>query len=406
MPVHKHKIAMLTSGGLAPCLSAAVGGLIERYTQISPDADIIGYRNGYGGLLTGNSIAISAADRADSHILRLHGGSPLKNSRVNLGNTEDCLKRGLIRPGENPFTIAGEQLKRDRVTILHTIGGDDTNTAAAALAAHLGQMNYRLTVVGLPKTVDNDIMPIRQSLGAATAAEQGARFFENIVNEHSASPRTLIVHEIMGRNSGWLTASTARAWRKKLSTLKFAPGLNLSRRQKDIDAVYLPELAPDIPAEAARLKRVMDEKDCVILFISEAAAAADIVRDMESRGEKLARDPFGHVKLDEINAGEWFARRFGKLIGAEKALVQKSGYFARSAAANSEDLKLIDDMVRVAVDQALTGRSGVVGEDDAPDGILGIIDFSRIKGGKPFDVNTPWFRELLSDIGQMPLSST
>lgn len=406
MPVHKHKIAMLTSGGLAPCLSAAVGGLIERYTQISPDADIIGYRNGYGGLLTGNSIAISAADRADSHILRLHGGSPLKNSRVNLGNTEDCLKRGLIRPGENPFTIAGEQLKRDRVTILHTIGGDDTNTAAAALAARLGQMNYRLTVVGLPKTVDNDIMPIRQSLGAATAAEQGARFFENIVNEHSASPRTLIVHEIMGRNSGWLTASTARAWRKKLSTLKFAPGLNLSRRQKDIDAVYLPELAPDIPAEAARLKRVMDEKDCVILFISEAAAAADIVRDMESRGEKLARDPFGHVKLDEINAGEWFARRFGKLIGAEKALVQKSGYFARSAAANSEDLKLIDDMVRVAVDQALTGRSGVVGEDDAPDGILGIIDFSRIKGGKPFDVNTPWFRELLSDIGQMPLSST
>jgi diphosphate-dependent phosphofructokinase len=274
------------------------------------------------------------------------------------------------------------------------------------LAARLGQMNYRLTVVGLPKTVDNDIMPIRQSLGAATAAEQGARFFENIVNEHSASPRTLIVHEIMGRNSGWLTASTARAWRKKLSTLKFAPGLNLNRRQKDIDAVYLPELAPDIPAEAARLKRVMDEKDCVILFISEAAAAADIVRDMESRGEKLARDPFGHVKLDEINAGEWFARRFGKLIGAEKALVQKSGYFARSAAANSEDLKLIDDMVRVAVDQALTGRSGVVGEDDAPDGILGIIDFSRIKGGKPFDVNTPWFRELLSDIGQMPLSST
>jgi diphosphate-dependent phosphofructokinase len=405
MPVHKQKIAMLTAGGLAPCLSAAVGSLIERYTQVSPEADIIGYRGGYRGLLTGHSLSISAADRAQSPILRLHGGSPLKNSRVNLGNIEDCLKRGLIQPGENPFTVAGEQLKRDQVTILHTIGGDDTNTAAAALASHLGRMNYRLTVVGLPKTVDNDILPIRQSMGAATAAEQGARFFENIVNEHSSSSRTLIVHEIMGRNSGWLTASTARAWRTKLSTLKFAPGLNLSHREKDIDAVYLPELTPDIPAEAARLKRAMDEKDCVNLFISEAACAAEVVSDMESRGQKVARDPFGHVKLDEINAGEWFARRFGKLIGAEKTLVQKSGYFARSAAANGEDLKLIGDMVRVAVDQALAGRSGVIGEDEERGGILSVIDFTRIKGGKPFDIETSWFRALLSDIGQMPLSS-
>jgi pyrophosphate--fructose-6-phosphate 1-phosphotransferase len=118
----------------------------------------------------------------------------------------------------------------------------------------------------------------------------------------------------------------------------------------------------------------------------------------------VARDPFGHVKLDEINAGEWFARRFGKLIGAEKTLVQKSGYFARSAAANSEDLKLIDDMVRIAVDQALAGRSGVAGEDDGNNGVLSVIDFTRIKGGKPFDVNTAWFRDLLSDIGQMASS--
>jgi pyrophosphate--fructose-6-phosphate 1-phosphotransferase len=367
-----------------------------------PKADIIGYRGGYRGVLTGSSATISPEIRANAGILRLHGGSPLRNSRVNLGNIEDCIKRGLIRKGENPLDKAAEQLRRDGVTVLHTIGGDDTNTTAANLAAHLAKTNYRLTVVGLPKTVDNDIKPIHQSLGAITAAEQGARFFENVVNELSASRRTLVVHEIMGRNSGWLTASTARAWREILATLKFVPALGLDVPHKDIDAVYLPEMVLDIPRETARLTRVMDAKDSVCLFVSEAAGAADVVRDLESRGEKVARDPFGHIKLDEINAGEWFGRQFGKFIGAEKILIQKSGYFARSAAANAEDLRLIDDMVGVAVESALAGRSGVVGHDDENGGRLGIIEFARIKGGKPFDLKTPWFVKLLSDIGQAP----
>ena len=83
--------------------------------------------------------------------------------------------------------------------MLHTIGGDDTNTTAADLAAYLRDNDYKLTVVGLPKTIDNDIIPIKQSLGAWTAAEQGARFARNIVAEHNSNSRMLIVHEVMGR---------------------------------------------------------------------------------------------------------------------------------------------------------------------------------------------------------------
>jgi pyrophosphate--fructose-6-phosphate 1-phosphotransferase len=402
MSSRKHKVAMLTAGGLAPCLSAAVGSLIEHYTKLSPGTEMIGYRGGYRGLLTGESIPVPAEARAAAHILRLHGGTPFRNSRVNLANAEDCAKRGFVRAGENPLDVACERLRRDGVTILHTIGGDDTNTTAAALAAQLARTEYRLTVVGLPKTVDNDIFPIRQSLGAATAAEQGARFFENVVNEHSSSSRTLIIHEVMGRNSGWLAANTALAWRRKLATLEFVPALNLERRLKDIDAVYLPEMELDLASELDRLKRAMIEKDNVNLFMSEAAFTDDIVRSMETRGKQIARDPFGHVRLDELNAGEWFAAQFGRRIGAEKILVQKSGYFARSAAANPEDLKLIDAMVAVAVDCALSGQPGVVGEDDDGDGRLGIIAFERIRGGKPFDLSTPWFDELLRDIGQGP----
>jgi pyrophosphate--fructose-6-phosphate 1-phosphotransferase len=396
----KHKIAMLTAGGLAPCLSSAVGGLIERYSAQLPDAEMIGYLTGYKGLLQGKSIPVTPAVRARAAVLHKHGGSPLGNSRVKLTNVADCVKRGLVKEGQNPLQVAAEQLVTDGVTILHTIGGDDTNTTAADLAAYLKQHNYNLTVVGLPKTVDNDVFPIVQTLGAVTAAEQGARFFENVVNEQSTSSRMLIIHEVMGRNCGWLTAATARAWRDRAASLDYLPEFNLTPRHKDIDAVYVPEMEIDMAAEVKRLRQVMDAKDSAVIFVSEGACVNEIVHEMEAKGETVQRDAFGHVALDKIKVGDWFGKQFAKDVKADKTLVQKSGYFARSAAANAEDLKLIASMVDVAVDSALRGISGVVGHDEDQGGTLRAIEFPRIKGGKPFDIGTDWFAAMLKAIGQ------
>src|SRR5213080_4543583 len=192
-------VAMLTAGGLAPCLSSAVGGLIERYTEVAPDVRIIAYLNGYAGLLTGRSVEVTDEVRARAHRLHAFGGSPIGNSRVKLTNVKDCVARGLVQPGQDPLHVAAEQLTRDGVDVLHTTGGDDTNTTAADLAGYLHANGYELTVVGLPKTVDNDVVPITQSLGAWTAAEQGAIFARNIVAEHTSNPRMLTIHEVMVR---------------------------------------------------------------------------------------------------------------------------------------------------------------------------------------------------------------
>jgi pyrophosphate--fructose-6-phosphate 1-phosphotransferase len=396
----KAKVAILTAGGLAPCLSSAVGGLIERYSELAPEVEIIGYLGGYKGLLLGQSVAVTPEVRANAHVLHKHGGSPIKNSRVKLTNVKDCVKRGLVKEGEDPLEVAARQLTKDGVTILHTVGGDDTNTTAADLAAYLAKNNYKLTVVGLPKTIDNDVYPIRQSLGAWTAAEQSAIYFENVVNEQSANPRMLIIHEVMGRNCGWLTAYTAKVYRERLNHPDFLPGFNLARMHKDLDAVYVPEMAFDLEAEAKRLKGVMDEQDCVNIFVSEGACVEQIVKEMESRGEEVPRDAFGHYKLDAVNVGNWFSKQFAKLLGAEKTLVQKSGYFARSAAANPDDLRLIKSMVDHAVECGLRGESGVIGHDEDQGGRLRAIEFPRIKGGKPFDIDQPWFIDLLKDIRQ------
>ena len=103
---------------------------------------------------------------------------------------------------------------------------------------------------------------------------------------------------------------------------------------------------------------------------------------------------------DAVNVGQWFSKQFAKLIGAEKTLVQKSGYFARAAAANAADQRLIKSMVDLAVECALRGESGVIGHDEERGNILRAIEFPRIKGGKAFNVNEAWFDELLKGIGQ------
>ncbi|MCR6713234.1 MAG: pyrophosphate--fructose-6-phosphate 1-phosphotransferase [Demequina sp.] len=394
------RVALLTAGGFAPCLSSAVGGLIERYTEIAPEVEIIAYQHGYWGLLKGESVTITDTVRKHAGLLHEYGGSPIGNSRVKLTNTADCVKRGLVQEGQDPLQVAAEQLVKDGVDVLHTIGGDDTNTTAADLAAYLASNDYGLTVVGLPKTIDNDVVPIRQSLGAWTAAEQSSIFAQNIIGEHRSGPRMLIVHEVMGRACGWLTAASALKYREWLATREWLPEIGLSEERWDIHAVYVPESPIDLDAEAERLRAVMDEVGNVNIFLSEGAGVPEIIKEIEEAGGEVLRDAFGHVRLDTINPGAWFAKQFAERLGAEKVMVQKSGYFSRSAAANPEDLRLIKSMTDYAVECALRGESGVIGHDEEDGDRLKAIEFPRIKGHKPFDVTQEWYTDLLADIGQ------
>ncbi len=393
------KVAFLTSGGLAPCLSSSIAYLIKEYIAIDKTVEFYGYKNGYKGLLKGQKLSIPKEMSNHSQDIATYGGSFLGNSRVKLTNINDCIKNKYISDNQIPLEVAANQLKKDQIDVLHTIGGDDTNTAAADLVNFLKEKNYNLTVIGLPKTVDNDVFPIAQTLGASTAAEQGAIFFNNIVNENTTSSRQLIIHEVMGRNCGWLTAATAKEYRKILEKRKFFPEIELDKSRWDIHAIYLPEMNINLNSEINRLKNIMNFNDCVNIFLSEGAGLDAILNEMKTNGEDIKRDAFGHVRLDEINPGLWFASKFKKELSADKVLVQKSGYFARSSAPNNIDIDLIKESTKFAVKFALKGKSGVVGIDDR-NNEMSIINFNRIKGGKPFDCNEKWFVEILNNIGQ------
>ena len=162
----------------------------------------------------------------------------------------------------------------------------------------------------------------------------------------------------------------------------------------------MPELDIDLAAEATRLRAVMDELGNVNIFLSEGAGVDSIVAELQSRGEEVPRDAFGHVKIDKINPGEWFAKQFAPMIGAEKVLVQKSGYYSRSAPANERDRELIKACAEVAVQAALDGVSGLVGEDENQGNVIRACEFERVAGAKPFDTTQVWFTDLLNNIGQ------
>eukprot|EP00590_Aulacoseira_subarctica_P010018 CAMPEP_0172421188 /NCGR_PEP_ID=MMETSP1064-20121228/7456_1 /TAXON_ID=202472 /ORGANISM="Aulacoseira subarctica , Strain CCAP 1002/5" /LENGTH=410 /DNA_ID=CAMNT_0013161469 /DNA_START=41 /DNA_END=1273 /DNA_ORIENTATION=- len=402
-------VALMTSGGLAPCLSSSVGHLIYYWSEALKAGKIDGltircYVDGYKGILTGHSYTIPPEHWSKCSFLQELGGSPIGNSRVKLTNIKDCVARGLVKEGEEPLEVAARQLIADQVTVIHTIGGDDTNTQAAVLSKYiLDNYGGKVGVIGMPKTVDNDVNPIKQSFGADTAAEQGALFFKNVVNESTANPRMLILHECMGRDSGYLTAATAYKYREMLANQDFPEGhvFSSTRQSRDVHAVWIPEMPLNIEAEGARLKKLMDTYGNVNVFMSEGSGVHEILAELEAKGQDVPRDAFGHVKLDQINPGQYFAKRLAEMIDAEKTLVQKSGYFARSAAANAFDKELIRKCAEAGVDAAIEGISGCMGEDEDKEGCpIRACEFERISGGKHFNYKQEWFLGMLQNIGQ------
>ena len=146
----------------------------------------------------------------------------------------------------------------------------------------------------------------------------------------------------------------------------------------------------------------MDQVGCVNVFFGEGTGVEEIVADMEARGEEVPRDAFGHVALAKIRPGDYFSKHLAELLKAEKTIVQRSGYFARSAAANDFDRELIRQCAEAGVQAALSGISGCMGQDEEwEDNPVRAIEFERIKGGKPFDVSQPWFQKMLKEIGQI-----
>ena len=182
------RIGVLTSGGDAPGMNAAIRGVVRR--AVASRVEVFGIMRGYSGLL--NEEIVPLSHRSVSNIIN-RGGTILKTSRC----PEFMTKEGQQR--------AVEILHRNSIEGLITIGGDGTYRGALVLAR-----DWHIPTVGVPGTIDNDLNGTDKTIGSDTAVETALDAVDKIKDTAGSMERIFVV-EVMGRNSGYIALKTAVA---------------------------------------------------------------------------------------------------------------------------------------------------------------------------------------------------
>ncbi|MGN1130565.1 MAG: 6-phosphofructokinase [Ruminococcus sp.] len=230
------KIGILTSGGDCQALNAAMRGVAKGISCLAKDADLYGFINGYEGLIYGNYNAMSAD--AFFGILN-QGGTILGTSRQPFKYMNVPDEHGLdkVKAMVNNY----KKLKLDCLVIL---GGNGSQKTANLLATK------GLNIIGLPKTIDNDLWGTDMSFGFYSAVEVAARSIDDIHTTAKSHGRTFIV-ELMGHKVGWIALYAGIAG--------------------GADAILIPEIPYNIPTLVKKLEKTKKRKGYSVIAVAEGA---------------------------------------------------------------------------------------------------------------------------------------
>jgi len=266
------RIGILTGGGDAPGLNAAIRGVGRR--ALAHGDTVIGVKNGWAGLI-GDGDFMPMERHFFSGILQL-GGTVLGSSRTNPmkreGGREEVLRN----------------LQRAELDALVAIGGDDTLSVAAWLADHGGEC------VGVPKTMDNDLSVTDYCIGFDTAVSRVSEAVDRLHTTAASHHRVMVV-EVMGRDTGWVALMGGIAG--------------------GADLILIPEIKVTLDEVIDRLqKRLQSGSDFSIIVVSEGVEMEGVT-DKESASGKV--DAFGHAQLSKRGVGESLAEMIEERLGHE-----------------------------------------------------------------------------------------
>jgi 6-phosphofructokinase 1 len=305
------RIGVLTGGGDAPGLNAAIRGVVLRATALGHE--VHGIADGWAGLIEGRARPLSAREVA--HILS-EGGTVLGTSRTDPRKNE-AHRRACL-----------EQLSALGLDALVAIGGNDT----LGVADWLDQQGVR--VVGVPKTVDNDLSETDYCIGFDTAVSVVTDALDRLRTTASAHHRVMVV-EAMGRDTGWVAAYGGLAG--------------------GADVVLVPEIPTTSDAVLGAVRRLKERGDNdIIVVVAEAVELAGL--NAEST---IDRDAFGHARLDQRAIGAVLARHIEERTKIE-ARVVVLGHLQRSGSPTAMDRIWATRFGTSAADLISAGRSGVL----------------------------------------------
>ncbi len=325
------------SGGPTAAINATLSGVIRGAIEARADGVIgklYGMKNGIEGFLSENLVDLF--DIFDSEEkLRVLESTPA----AALGSCRRKLK-GYEEDGETYARIL-EILKRYEIRYFFYIGGNDSMDTVLKLSRYAAANDYELFVVGVPKTIDNDLMVTDHTPGFGSAAKFVATTMKEIRRDISVYDlKAVTIVEVMGRDAGWLTASAALP-----SVSGDAP-----------DLIYLPERAFDKDSFIRDIKTAMERRPYVLVAVSEGIRFAD--------GEYVGAsnstvDAFGHKALS--GAGRALIGIVKHELGCKVRAIELN--LPQRCAAHISSLTDITESVMVgreAVSRAVLGATGVM----------------------------------------------
>lgn len=362
----KTKAAIVTCGGLCPGINDVIRSLVMELYHRYGVRNIVGIKYGFQGMIPryGHSLVeLTPEVVKDIHTL---GGSILGSSR-----------------GRQDIAAMVDALKRMNVDLLFAIGGDGTMRAAECITGEISGRRLNMGVIGIPKTIDNDLNLIQKTFGFDTAISEAVKAIQCAHVEAKGAPNGIGLVKIMGRQSGHIAAGTVLA-------------------QSDINFVLIPEVPFDLEGEKGFMKAVerqlFNRHHCVIL-VAEGAGQEHIRKE----GQPQETDPSGNPRLLDVGlflkaAIETYFQARG--IDINLKYIDPS-YTIRSVPANASDSMYCGALGQYAVHAGMAGKTGM---------LVGLmkdeyvhIPLNMVASGTKVDIGGNVWMRVLESTGQPPV---
>jgi 6-phosphofructokinase 1 len=308
------RIGVLTGGGDAPGLNAAIRAVARR--AFTRNLKVSGIKNGWAGLLGEGEIE-DLTPQSTRGILPM-GGTILGTSRTNPLKETDGIARVI------------QTLKRFGIDGLVAIGGDDTLSVAVALS------NSGFPVVGVPKTIDNDLSATEFCIGFDTAVGVVVEALDRLHTTASAHHRVMVV-EVMGRDTGWVAMAGGLAG--------------------GADMIIIPEFTVSLDEVVEHLHRRRGEGRFFSIIVVAEGIKMPELQGSDAGDQKT--DAFGHVQLSRIGVGDSLSRHIEAATGFETR-VTVLGHLQRGGTPSPVDRIWATRLGAAAADLLADGKSGLI----------------------------------------------
>lgn len=315
---------IVTCGGICPGLNDVIRSITLTLKQGYGIKRVLGFRYGYNGL--GADPYAEPCELTEELVKDVQ-----ETSGTMLGSS---------RGPQSVDTIIAS-LQKHKVSILFTVGGDGTLTGASTVAQELLRRKLPIAVIGVPKTIDNDLSWTIRSFGFSTAVEEAARAVVAAHTEARSAYNGIGLVKLMGRHSGFIAAHAALA-------------------TGNVNFCLIPELPFGLEGQNGFLRVLeqrMDRKHHAVIVVAEGAG-----QDLQSSAETAPRDASGNVSLKDIGVfmKECIAEHFAKIGKPVTIKYIDPSYIIRSLPANSIDSEYCLVLGQHAVHAGMSGRTDMV----------------------------------------------